>query len=148
MPHSPLHTLTNLARDAADAAARALGHINRQRDTASQQLEMLRDYRQDYLHKLQSALQSGLPATDCHNYQRFIATLDEAIAQQVQVVHDAERQLAAGRDHWQQAQRRRNAFETLQSRARQVREKLAARREQRASDEIAARRYFDRSLAA
>jgi len=137
----PLDTLTELAREATDAAARALGHCHRQRDDARQQLTLLRDYRQDYLEKLQAAMQTGLPATDCHNYQRFIATLDAAIAQQTRVVADADQQLAAGRGLWQQTRRKLNAFETLHTRAQLAQAQRQRVREQRASDEYAARRY-------
>jgi len=145
---APLNTLTTLARDATDQAAQALGHCNRQREDAARQLAMLRDYRQDYLEKLQTALQTGLTASDCHNYQRFITTLDAAIAQQSQVVHEADRQLIAGRSQWQQARRKLNAFEALQTRWQHAQAQRHARREQRASDEYAARRYYDDARAA
>ena len=103
----PLHTLIELARNSTDEAARALGELNGRRDTAERQLVLLRDYRQDYLEKLQSALETGLAAADCHNYQRFISTLDDAISQQKDLLDHTERQLAAGREHWQQQKRKR-----------------------------------------
>lgn len=135
----PLQTLIDLAREGADDAARELGQCNIKRDTADQQLGMLRDYRQDYLEKLQSAMQTGLTAADCHNYQRFIATLDDAIAQQVNVLQHAEQQLAVGRERWQQAQRKLNSFETLRERQARAQAQVDARREQRANDEYSAR---------
>jgi len=143
---SPLDTLTELAREATDAAARMLGHCNRQRETASQQLTSLRDYRQDYLHRLQTAMQTGLAAADCHNYQRFIATLDAAIAEQTQVVLAAEQQLTTGRGQWCEARRKLNAFETLHTRAQQAMAQRQRLREQRASDEAAARAYHERRM--
>jgi len=146
-PDSPVNTLLELARDASDEAARTLGRCNRQREDAAQQLKQLRDYRQDYLEKLQAAMQAGLPATDCRNYQRFITTLDAAIAQQAQVLVDADRQLAAGRGHWRATQRKVNAFATLQTRAQAAYAQVLARREQRASDEFAARQHVARSDA-
>jgi len=147
-PPSPLDTLTDLAREAADEAARALGRCNHQREAARQQLTLLRDYRQDYLEKLQTAMQTGLPASDCHNYQRFIATLDAAIAQQTQVVADADQQLTAGRGLWRAARCKLNAFETLHTRAHRARMQAHARREQRTSDEYAARAFAVNSQAA
>jgi len=146
-PDSPLNTLLELARESADEAARALGHCNRQREDAARQLTMLHDYRQDYLEKLQAAMQAGLPATDCRNYQRFITTLDAAIAQQTQVLSEADQQLAAGRGHWRATQRKVNAFTTLQTRAQAAYRQVLARREQRASDEFAARRFHDHGEA-
>ncbi|GAB1579012.1 flagellar export protein FliJ [Bordetella petrii] len=135
----PLDTLRGLAKDGADDAARALGRLNAQRNHAEQQLSMLHEYRQDYLARLQAAMQSGMSAADCHNYQRFIATLDDAIGQQVTVLRQADDHLAQGRAHWQQQQRRLNSFDALAQREQRALAAREARREQRANDEHASR---------
>jgi len=135
----PLDMLRDLAKESTDEAARALGRLNAQRAQAEQQLGMLHDYRQDYLQRLQSAMQAGMAVADCQNYQRFISTLDDAIGQQTSVLRAVEEQVARGRQHWQQEQRKLNSFDALSQ--RQARAELIAegRREQRASDEYSAR---------
>jgi len=135
----PLDTLLDLARKNTDEAARALGRLNAERAQAEQQLALLYDYRQDYLQRLQRALQTGMAAADCHNYQRFISTLDDAIGQQNHVLRAADEHLARGRRHWQQARRRLNAFDALSQRRAQAARVTENRREQRSSDEYAAR---------
>ena len=135
----PLDTLIGLAKDSADDAARALGRLSAERNHAEQQLSMLQEYRQDYLARLQAAMQAGMSAADCHNYQRFIATLDDAIGQQAAVLRQADSHLAQGRAHWQQQQRRLNSFDALAQRERRAQAIVQTRREQRASDEFAAR---------
>jgi len=139
--HLPLQTLIDLARADVDDATRELMQLNTQRDSAERQLATLRDYRQDYLEKLHSAMQTGLAAADCHNYQRFIATLDEAMLQQTRVLQHIEQQILAGRELWQQAQRKLNSFEALQVREANAQARIDARREQRANDEYAARLF-------
>lgn len=135
----PLDTLIGLAKESTDEAARLLGRLNAERNHAEQQLDMLQDYRQDYLQRLQTAMQSGMSAADCHNYQRFIATLDDAISQQLNVLRQADTHLAQGRVHWQQQQRRLNSFDALAARERLASAVRETRRDQRASDEFAAR---------
>lgn len=135
----PLDTLISLAQDSTNDAARALGRLNAKRNHTEQQLTMLRDYRQDYLQRLQHAMQSGMSAADCHNYQRFIATLDDAISQQMTVLRQADNHLLQGRTHWQQEKRRLNAFDALAQREVRTRAMQESRHEQRANDEFSCR---------
>jgi flagellar FliJ protein len=135
----PLDTLIGLARESADEAARVLGRLNNERKQAEQQLAVLRDYRQDYLVRLQKIMQTGMSAADCHNYQRFIGTLDDAISQQADALAALDARLVKSRLHWQQQQRKLNAFDTLAQREAHAERVVAERREQRANDEHSAR---------
>ncbi|HEY0294252.1 MAG TPA: flagellar export protein FliJ [Bordetella sp.] len=135
----PLETLIGLAREHADEAARSLGRLNRERQNAEHQLGMLQDYRHDYLVRLQQAMQTGMSTSDCHNYQRFISTLDDAINQQVAALDTLNVNHEKSRLHWQQQQRKLNAFDTLAQREARAAQVVAERREQRASDEHSAR---------
>ncbi|ARP94296.1 flagellar export protein FliJ [Bordetella genomosp. 13] len=135
----PLDMLIGLAKESTDEAARVLGRLNAERTQAERQLTMLYDYRQDYLQRLQQAMQTGMSAADCHNYQRFISTLDDAIGQQTNVLRVADDHLARGRQHWQQEQRKLNSFDALSQRQVRAEQVAENRREQRASDEYSAR---------
>ncbi|AHV91791.1 flagellar export protein FliJ [Bordetella holmesii] len=135
----PLDMLISLAKDSTDEAARELGRLNAARSNAERQLTMLHDYRQDYLKRLQDAMVAGMPAADCHNYQRFIGTLDDAIGQQTNVLQKADMQLLQGRLDWQREKRKLSSFDTLAERDARSRAMTEARREQRANDEISAR---------
>lgn len=137
--HLPLDMLIDLAKDNADEAARALGRLNQERQHAEKQLTLLRDYRNDYLARLQKTMLAGMTASDCHNYQRFITTLDDAIGQQIAALDVLNTNLEKSRLHWQQQQRKLNAFDTLAQREARAARVVAERREQRANDEHAAR---------
>lgn len=137
--HLPLDTLIELAKESTDEAARLLGRLNAERNHAEQQLHMLQDYRQDYLQRMQSSMQTGMSAADCHNYQRFIGTLDDAITQQQAVLRQAQTHFTQAQVHWQQQQRRLNSFDALAEREQRAQSIREARREQRISDEFAAR---------
>lgn len=135
----PLDMLIGLAKDNTDEAARELGRLSAERNNAEQQLNMLQDYRQDYLQRMQTAMQSGMSAADCHNYQRFIATLDDAIDQQRAVLEQAATHLEQGKERWREERRKLNSLDALAQRQQQVVAREDARREQRLNDEYSAR---------
>lgn len=135
----PFDTLLSLAKDALDAASKRLGTVIAFRTNAQHQLDMLVDYRQDYLVRLQDMMTQGIASSDCQNYQRFITTLDNALQQQRDVLQRADANVAQSRDQWQQAQRKHNAFDVLQVRDRRVRQAVKTRHEQRITDEFAGR---------
>jgi flagellar FliJ protein len=135
----PLNTLIGLAKDQTDEAARLLGTLHTERNNAERQLAMLHDYRSDYLQRLQQAMVSGMSAADCHNYQRFIATLDDAIEQQRAVLDKADAHLAQGKVRWQEERRKLNSFDALAQRQNREQARQDARQEQRLNDEYSAR---------
>lgn len=138
-PSLPLDMLTDLARDQLDQATLALGQLQQNLLSAQQQLDMLESYLHDYRLRLQDSVQHGLSAAGWQNYQRFITTLEGAIAEQRAVVRHAETQLSGGRDNWQDCKKRLNSLDTLRARRTQAETVATNRREQRANDEFSAR---------
>ena len=136
-----LTTLIDLARQAVDDAARQLRALADARQEADGQLNTLQDYRQDYLQRLNQATQAGLSASNYHNFQQFIATLDQAISQQNKHVSQLDARIELGRAEWRQCQRKLSSFEALQARDERVRAERETRREQRLNDEISAALY-------
>jgi flagellar FliJ protein len=139
--HSSLPTLIDLAKDNADKAGEQLQRLMTERRNAENQLATLQVYRQDYAERLLQATQTGLSASNYHNFRQFIATLDEAIGQQNRVVAQIDNRLENGRQHWYAEKRRLSSYEALQ--ARETRQQLSRenRIEQLASDEISATMY-------
>jgi len=146
--HRPLDTLTDLARTRTDDAAGRLAALLNAQTGASEKLQLLLRYREDYQAHLQSRLAEGLPGTHWHNHQAFIRTLSGAIEQQRAIVDQAGHRVAHGRDDWQRQQRRLHALDTLGERERSQWRLHQGRREQRDSDEQAARGLLARSARA
>ena len=140
-----LNLLIDVANEAVDAAAQIMQNAATERSKANEQLELLHAYRLDYAERLVSNGANGVSATNYLNFQRFLATLDEAISQQNNIVAQSESRLEAGRSQWNAEKRRLGAFETLHTRQRQQLALKEARQEQRASDEIAASLYRRRA---
>ena len=145
MPHeTSLDVLIGLAHDKLEQAGRALSDLDVQRRQAQHQLSTLDDYRTDYTQRLQITTESGLTASNYHNFRQFIATLDDAISQQNRIIAQIDSRLEAGRRQWQDEKRRLNSYETLKARQLRQFRHHEQRLEQRASDEAAATLYRQR----
>jgi len=133
-----LNVLIDVTNEALDEAAKSMRKAATERDKAQEQLDMLHSYRLDYAQRLLESAEGGVTASNYLNFRRFLTTLDEAISQQNNVVAQSESRLEAGRQQWYAEKRRLSAYEALHMRQRQQHALREARREQRASDEVAA----------
>lgn len=138
---TPLDVLIGLTHDKLDVAGRNLAELGNERRLAQGQLSTLDDYRSDYTRRLQSTTESGVTASNYHNFRQFIATLDDAISQQNRIIAQIDMRLEAGRKLWHDEKRRLNSYETLKERQLRLLQVREQRREQRASDEAAANLY-------
>lgn len=141
----PLTTLIELAQSKTDEATRRLGQLQSAHSSAAGKLEMLLQYRQEYLDKLQAQMRDGVGAAQLRNFQNFIGTLDGAIEQQRALTLQADTRLAHGRGDWQYTKRRLSSFDTLASRVRQQEMLTLNKREQRDSDEHSSRQFYLRA---
>lgn len=147
MSHAlPLAMLIELAQNKTDDASRRLGQLQSLQTGARQKLALLQEYRQEYADKLQAQMRAGVPSARWRNFQHFIGSLEGAIEQQRAIADEADTRLAHGRTDWQQNKRRLSSFGTLAVRVRQQQARLLQQREQRDSDEHAARQFRLRSV--
>ncbi|WP_353151387.1 flagellar export protein FliJ [Pollutimonas bauzanensis] len=138
---SSLTTLIELAKDGADKVGKQLSQLTSERNNAEAQLSTLHVYRLDYADRLQKATETGLSASNYHNFRQFIATLDEAISQQNRIVAQMNAKIEQGRQQWYAEKRRLSSFEALQTRQSHQLLLRNNRNEQLASDEVSANLY-------
>lgn len=143
----PLATLIELAQTKTDEATRRLGQLQNAHTSAAAKLEMLLQYRQEYLDQFNGQMQGGLPSAQVRNFQNFIGTLDGAIEQQRALTLQADTRLGHGRSDWQHNKRRLTSFDTLADRVRQQAMVIAGKKEQRDSDERSARQFYLRATS-
>lgn len=143
----PLATLIELAQTKTDEASRRLGQLQNAHTSAAAKLEMLLQYRQEYLDQFNGQMQGGLPSAQVRNFQNFIGTLDGAIEQQRALTLQADTRLGHGRSDWQHNKRRLTSFDTLAGRVRQQEIIVTNKKEQRDSDERSARQFYLRATA-
>jgi len=142
--NSALLTLIELAEKQTDEAAKALGKALRAHQESEQQLALLEQYRQDYAVRFQTSAAQGLSPSQYRNFVGFLNKLDEAILGQSNVVKDSEYRAGLARSEWQQQEKKRLSYNTLQQRAEQVQAQKDNKREQKQTDEMAARSFFNR----
>ncbi|WP_233832624.1 flagellar export protein FliJ [Paraburkholderia sp. ZP32-5] len=137
--HFPIKTLIGLAQDDVDAAAQRLGRAQRERNDVAAQLDALVQYRNEYHARFTESAQLGMPAGNMRNFQAFIDTLDAAIEQQRNLLAQADARVEAAKPDWRRQKQKLGSYEVLQQRGEAAEAKIAARRDQRDSDEYAAR---------
>jgi flagellar FliJ protein len=143
----PLATLIELAQTKTDEATRRLGQLQNAHTTAAGKLDMLLQYRQEYLDQLNGQMRDGVASAYLRNFQNFIGTLDGAIEQQRALTLQADTRLGHGRSDWQHNKRRLTSFDTLADRVRQQEMIATGKKEQRDSDERSARQFYLRATA-
>lgn len=134
----PLLDLSNLR---LDEATRQLGKLIAGEQEASQRLDLLVQYRDEYHGRFLAAAGNGIGPDAWRNFQHFLGRLDQAIEQARAMVDASKQRTALGQKRWLDQQGKVKAFDTLSQR-HLARHLLAeARQGQKQSDEHAARRY-------
>lgn len=134
----PLLDLSNLR---LDEATRQLGKLIAGEQEASQRLDLLVQYRDEYQTKFLAAASNGLGPDAWRNYQHFLGRLDQAIDQARSMVALSKQRTAAGQQNWLVKRGKVQAFDTLAQRHKTRLAYTEARQEQKLSDEHAARRF-------
>ncbi len=134
-----LDTLIELAQRDTDDAAKRLGLALRGVEDAQQKLQMLLGYRDDYARRFEQALGAGMTPMAYRNFQAFLDKLENAIRGQNEVLNHAQRKSAGEKAAWQECERKRMSYSTLNDRAAQELLKKEAKRDQKSMDEHANR---------
>ncbi|WP_303785372.1 flagellar export protein FliJ [Azovibrio restrictus] len=137
----PLQPLLELMRDRTDEATRRLGQLVAAEQSARSRLQLLQDYRREYLQKFQEAQTQGLTLLAWQNYQDFLAKIDEAIRTQMEQVELSARNTQQGQEHWQTQNRKLKAIDTLAIRHQGKLQQQENRQEQKLMDEFASRHH-------
>lgn len=136
---SALETLFDLAQRDSDEYARKLGVALKAVEEAQQKLDMLLGYRDEYARKLDAAQVEGITPFAYHNFVAFVGKLDNAILGQREVLKHAQHRAKVARTAWQESERKRLSYRTLNERAAHEALKVENKRDQKAMDEHAAR---------
>lgn len=138
----PLQTVLDLMMSRADGAAKDLGRLIAAEQDAKAKLQLLENYRAEYVARFQQAAQAGLSPLQWANYQDFTGKLDDAITQQRKFVEASNRRTAEGQRHWLDQRNKVQAFDTLAEKHEATQRYEEGRREQKVSDELTARKHL------
>ena len=137
----PLQSLLDLSQLRLEEAGRKLGKLIAGEEEASRRHELLVQYREEYRMRFVAAAQNGLSPGEWQNYTRFLARLDDAIAQADTAMLQTRQQTVAGQQEWVSKKGRVKAFDTLSDRHQSRVAYQEQRQEQKLSDEHGARRH-------
>ena len=136
---SALETLIELAQRASDDAAKRLGAALKGVEEAEQKLNMLLGYRDDYAQRLDQAQMAGITPFAYANFVAFVGKLDNAINGQQEVLKHAKYKSDLEKTAWQESERKRLSYRTLNDRAAAEALKIENKRDQKMMDDHAAR---------
>ena len=136
---SALETLIDLAQRESDACAKRLGAALKAVDEGEQKLQMLLGYRDDYANKLDAAQMAGITPFAYQNFVAFLGKLEQAIDGQREVLKHARAKADMEKKAWQESERKRLSYRTLNERAAAEALALESKRDQKMMDDHAAR---------
>ncbi len=139
---SALETLIDLAQRDTDAAAKRLGVALKAAEDSEQKLKMLLGFRDDYANKLDAAQVAGITPLAYRNFVAFMDKLENAINGQREVVKHAHHKSGVEKAAWQECERKRLSYRTLNERAAADALRLENKRDQKQMDEHAARQAY------
>lgn len=124
-----------------DEATRKLGQLIAAEQNQRSRLQMLEDYRAEYAQRMSEATAQGVTRLVLHNYQDFLARIDQAIEQQRLTVTDSENSTKAGQEHWKNQNKQLKAIDTLSLRHDARERYKEGKQEQKLQDEFSSRKY-------
>ncbi|MEJ1296434.1 MAG: flagellar export protein FliJ [Candidatus Sedimenticola sp. (ex Thyasira tokunagai)] len=124
-----------VAESREQRAAREFGDSQRLMQAEEERLLELRRYHQEYLDRFEDTARRGISAGQMQEYRAFIAKLDLAINQQMQVVEASHQEFAIRKESWKKRHVRTKVLEKAVDRIRQSERKTIDLREQKEQDE-------------
>lgn len=147
MPASfPLQSLLDHARHRMEAAERLLRILKNKEASARQRQEELAGYKHDYQQRLAGrAGEQGMEIHLLRDYHAFLGKLDVAIRHQEKEVAQATAHWQSAHDNWLTLRQKVKAYETLAERHHDQERRREDKRDQRLTDEQAARRHVPKA---
>jgi flagellar FliJ protein len=137
MNPATLRLLIERAKASSELAQARHGGLRRSEDQARTHLNMLRQYAAEYDERARARPGDSRDPSADRNQVVFLARLQVAIDTQVQEVETRARAVAAAALEVAACLQRQKSLETLDLRRQQQEQRVAARRDQKATDEFA-----------
>jgi flagellar FliJ protein len=138
----PLQSLLEHAQHRMEAAERLLRILKRKEEAARQRQDELQGYKRDYQRRLTGDAGSrGMEIHLLRDFHAFLGKLEVAIRHQENEVVQATAHWQAAHDNWLALRQKVKAYEALAERHRHKEVQREEKRDQRQTDEQAARRH-------
>ena len=128
-----------VAENREASAARKFGLSQKEQQEQEGKLENLRQYHAEYLSKFQQSASSGISAGQLREYQAFLCKLEQAIAEQEEVVRKSKQISYEHKQEWTEKHIRTQSMDKAMGRMVADEHKQQEALEQKMSDEVAQR---------
>ncbi len=142
-----LYTLLDREQKRRDEVKTILGNAFANLEAQQKQVDGLKAYRAEYCAKWSGNFRQSATIEILRSYHGFLARLDQAVAQQGNVVAHAQRAVDAAKARLLQKEIRVKTVERLIERRKAMLARVADRRDQKNLDEMAARHARSKELA-
>lgn len=136
MRETALDKITKIAKDARDAIGIALSKDRLSLTEIEQQVEALRQYRDDYCRQLEIAMQRPISRPLYNDYHDFLKSLGETIELAEQQLIQQKELIEKRQQLWMEKHRKVAGFETLIKRKTEEEKQQQQKLERKISDEI------------
>jgi flagellar FliJ protein len=145
MADSKYALLLHLAEEKLDAAAERMRQAQILQTRAEAKLQQLKDFLAEYQVRLRTGGVRGMGINQWRDFQQFLLRLQEAVQIQQGELERCIQRFMLEKQMWQTERKQLKAYEKLMERERERAVRAEARREQKVTDEFAARRFWDQS---
>lgn len=145
MANSKYALLLHLAQEKLDAAAERMRQAQAQQVSAEGKLQQLNDFLLEYQARLRIGGVHGMGINQWRDFQQFLLRLQDAVQVQQGEVERCIQRFMLEKQSWQNERKQLKAYEKLMERERERAQRAEARREQKFTDEFAARRFWDQT---
>lgn len=129
-----------------EAAERTLRVLKQREEEARRRLQELEGFRQEYRDRLVHTVAGGMHIHLMRDYHVFLAKIEQAIRRQTEVVDEAHGHWQAAHKQWLAERQKVKAYEVLAQRHHKRELHRAERRDQRQTDEHAAKAVLHRRV--
>jgi flagellar FliJ protein len=145
MAQSKYELLKRLASEREEKAAERMRRTQARLEDAQKKLQQLETYRQEYEARFAERAQSGMAKAQWVDFRQFLGRLAEAVDTQRHEVEHARKRYQVEHESWQEERKKVVAFDKLIERERQQAVRAEVKREQKSTDEFAARSFWSTS---
>ncbi len=131
-----IHTLLELAERASEKAAVDLALRNTQLKDSKNQLDLLNEYREEYVSQHFVLMVSGTQSRELLNFRAFLSNLDKTIVSQHQIIDRNALAVQEQQAIWQESERKKMSYQILTEQQMKKIMIQESKRDQKLTDEF------------
>lgn len=145
-----LGVVLKVAKSEYEKALNAYSQLSQQHQAEINKCQSLKQYRKEYVQNINQTGKAGMKANELQIYFRFIHELDNLCQKQYQLIDRLDGEKKSAHEFYLKAKKKADSLEKIIEKEVTKDRKLAAKREQKALDELAqqsqGKNYFNKTI--